>query len=109
MNMIICRGQKTKRAEGRKKQPGKKFEQEGPVLKRAKCVGADVEALVGRFAPLLDGDMDALKSAGRAIIRSPSIAKQSWAASKHKSECTDVLMSVLSSFSSGESILKQLT
>uniref|UniRef100_H3DHP2 Low density lipoprotein receptor adaptor protein 1b n=1 Tax=Tetraodon nigroviridis TaxID=99883 RepID=H3DHP2_TETNG len=28
--------------------------------------------------------MDALKSAGRAIIRSPSIAKQSWAAGKHK-------------------------
>ncbi|XP_062302193.1 low density lipoprotein receptor adapter protein 1a isoform X2 [Osmerus eperlanus] len=28
--------------------------------------------------------MDALKSAGRAIIRSPSIAKQSWNASRHK-------------------------
>ncbi|XP_046874728.1 low density lipoprotein receptor adapter protein 1a isoform X2 [Hypomesus transpacificus] len=28
--------------------------------------------------------MDALKSAGRAIIRSPSIAKQSWHASRHK-------------------------
>ncbi|XP_068574235.1 low density lipoprotein receptor adapter protein 1-B-like [Cebidichthys violaceus] len=28
--------------------------------------------------------MDALKSAGRAIIRSPSIAKQSWTASRHK-------------------------
>ncbi|XP_060703449.1 low density lipoprotein receptor adapter protein 1b [Hemiscyllium ocellatum] len=28
--------------------------------------------------------MDALKSAGRAIIRSPSIAKQSWGSSKHK-------------------------
>ncbi|KAM4540885.1 low density lipoprotein receptor adapter protein 1b isoform 1-T1 [Fundulus diaphanus] len=28
--------------------------------------------------------MDALKSAGRAIIRSPSIAKQSWGASRHK-------------------------
>uniref|UniRef100_M4AWH2 Low density lipoprotein receptor adaptor protein 1b n=1 Tax=Xiphophorus maculatus TaxID=8083 RepID=M4AWH2_XIPMA len=28
--------------------------------------------------------MDALKSAGRAIIRSPSIAKQSWGAGKHK-------------------------
>ncbi|XP_030627390.1 low density lipoprotein receptor adapter protein 1b [Chanos chanos] len=28
--------------------------------------------------------MDALKSAGRAIIRSPSLAKQSWTASKHK-------------------------
>ncbi|XP_011613935.2 low density lipoprotein receptor adapter protein 1b isoform X1 [Takifugu rubripes] len=28
--------------------------------------------------------MDALKSAGRAIIRSPSIAKQSWAAGRHK-------------------------
>ncbi|XP_024130352.1 low density lipoprotein receptor adapter protein 1b isoform X2 [Oryzias melastigma] len=28
--------------------------------------------------------MDALKSAGRAIIRSPSIAKQSWGSGKHK-------------------------
>uniref|UniRef100_A0A3Q4G5F1 Low density lipoprotein receptor adaptor protein 1a n=1 Tax=Neolamprologus brichardi TaxID=32507 RepID=A0A3Q4G5F1_NEOBR len=28
--------------------------------------------------------MDALKSAGRAIIRSPSMAKQSWTASKHR-------------------------
>uniref|UniRef100_A0A3Q3CFS4 Low density lipoprotein receptor adaptor protein 1a n=1 Tax=Haplochromis burtoni TaxID=8153 RepID=A0A3Q3CFS4_HAPBU len=28
--------------------------------------------------------MDALKSAGRAIIRSPSMAKQSWSASKHR-------------------------
>ncbi|XP_068607829.1 low density lipoprotein receptor adapter protein 1b [Brachionichthys hirsutus] len=28
--------------------------------------------------------MDALKSAGRAIIRSPSAAKQSWGAGKHK-------------------------
>ncbi|XP_035284714.1 low density lipoprotein receptor adapter protein 1-B-like [Anguilla anguilla] len=28
--------------------------------------------------------MDALKSAGRAIIRSPSLAKQSWSAGKHK-------------------------
>ncbi|KAI3367896.1 hypothetical protein L3Q82_026726, partial [Scortum barcoo] len=30
--------------------------------------------------------MDALKSAGRAIIRSPSIAKQSWGSSRHKSD-----------------------
>lgn len=30
--------------------------------------------------------MDALKSAGRAIIRSPSLAKQSWISGKHKSE-----------------------
>ncbi|XP_069391706.1 low density lipoprotein receptor adapter protein 1b isoform X2 [Paralichthys olivaceus] len=29
-------------------------------------------------------DMDALKSAGRAIIRSPSIAKQSWGSGRHK-------------------------
>ncbi|XP_061599107.1 low density lipoprotein receptor adapter protein 1b isoform X3 [Cololabis saira] len=28
--------------------------------------------------------MDALRSAGRAIIRSPSVAKQSWAAGRHK-------------------------
>lgn len=33
-------------------------------------------------------DMDALKSAGRAIIRSPSIAKQSWGSGKHKSKCS---------------------
>lgn len=72
-------------------------------MSRAKCVDADVERrLLGRFAPLLDGDMDALKSAGRAIIRSPSIAKQSWAAGKHKSECADVFVSVYASFSSGE-------
>lgn len=30
--------------------------------------------------------MDALKSAGRAIIRSPSMAKQSWGSGRHKSE-----------------------
>lgn len=30
--------------------------------------------------------MDALKSAGRAIIRSPSLAKQSWSYGKHKSK-----------------------
>ena len=31
-------------------------------------------------------DMDALKSAGRAIIRSPSMAKQSWTAGRHRSK-----------------------
>lgn len=31
--------------------------------------------------------MDALKSAGRALIRSPSLAKQSWAGGRHRSEC----------------------
>lgn len=30
--------------------------------------------------------MDALKSAGRALIRSPSLAKQSWAGGRHRSE-----------------------
>lgn len=30
--------------------------------------------------------MDALKSAGRAIIRSPSMAKQSWTAGRHRSK-----------------------
>ena len=105
--MVICCGLKTKRAEEGTKQPEKKkFEQAGPVLDEAECVDADVSALVGRFAPLSDGDMDALKSAGRAIIRSPSIAKQSWAAGKHKSECADVSMSVYASFSSGELISK---
>lgn len=44
MNMIICRGLKTKRAEGREEDAAgeKKFEQEGPVLNPAKCVDADV-------------------------------------------------------------------
>lgn len=44
MNMIICRGLKTKRAEGREEDAAgeKKFEQEGPVLTPAKCVDADV-------------------------------------------------------------------
>lgn len=52
MSMIICRGLRANRAEGRKKQPReKKFAQEGPVPNRAKCVDADAEALVGRFAP----------------------------------------------------------
>lgn len=32
--------------------------------------------------------MDALKSAGRALIRSPSLAKQSWGGGgRHRSEC----------------------
>lgn len=31
--------------------------------------------------------MDALKSAGRALIRSPSLAKQSWVGGRHRSEC----------------------
>lgn len=30
--------------------------------------------------------MDALKSAGRALIRSPSLAKQSWVGGRHRSE-----------------------
>lgn len=30
--------------------------------------------------------MDALRSAGRAIIRSPSVAKQSWGVSRHRSK-----------------------
>lgn len=35
--------------------------------------------------------MDALKSAGRALIRSPSLAKQSWGGSgRHRSECVRV-------------------
>lgn len=59
MTMIICRGLRANRAEGRTKQPEeeeekkKKFAQEGPVSNRAKCVDADAEALVGRFAPTL--------------------------------------------------------
>lgn len=36
--------------------------------------------------------MDALKSAGRAIIRSPSIAKQSWGVGRHKSEYSVVFL-----------------
>lgn len=32
--------------------------------------------------------MDALRSAGRAMIRSPSMAKQSWSAGRHKSKKT---------------------
>lgn len=64
----------------------KKFQRERAVLNQAKCFDRNEEALVGLFAPLLDYDMDALKSAGRAIIRSPSIAKQSWGAGRHKSE-----------------------
>lgn len=31
--------------------------------------------------------MDALKSAGRALIRSPSLAKQSLVGGRHRSEC----------------------
>lgn len=35
--------------------------------------------------------MDALKSAGRALIRSPSLAKQSWGGGgRHRSECVSV-------------------
>lgn len=30
--------------------------------------------------------MDAFKSAGRAIIRSPSLAKQSWTSGRHRSK-----------------------
>lgn len=37
-------------------------------------------------ARLQNTDMDALKSAGRAIIRSPSMAKQSWSAGRHRSK-----------------------
>lgn len=75
-----------------------KFERQRFVLNRAECFDTHTQALVGLFAPLLDYDMDALKSAGRAIIRSPSIAKQSWGAGRHKSKyspshCTHVLSS----------------
>lgn len=46
--------------------------------------------LSGSLPHFLDYDMDALKSAGRAIIRSPSIAKQSWGSGRHKSEYSAV-------------------
>lgn len=71
---------------GEKKTAETKFGRERAALNLAECFDTDGRALVGLFAPLLDYDMDALKSAGRAIIRSPSIAKQSWAAGRHKSE-----------------------
>lgn len=73
-------GRETKTAE-------EKFERERvAAVNRASGVDTSGAALIGLFAPLLDYDMDALKSAGRAIIRSPSIAKQSWGAGRHKSE-----------------------
>ncbi|XP_045579203.1 low density lipoprotein receptor adapter protein 1-B isoform X2 [Salmo salar] len=49
-----------------------------------KCFERQEPKLVGLFAPILDYGMDALKSAGRAIIRSPSLAKQSWGVGRHK-------------------------
>jgi hypothetical protein len=56
------------------------------VTNRAKCFERQEPKLVGLFAPILDYGMDALKSAGRAIIRSPSLAKQSWGVGRHKSK-----------------------
>lgn len=71
---------------GKKKELKTKFGRRRAVLNRGKCFVRNEEVLVGLFAPLLDYDMDALKSAGRAIIRSPSVAKQSWGSGRHKSE-----------------------
>lgn len=71
---------------GEAKRAETKFVRERAVLNQRKCFDRDGATLVGLFAPLLEYDMDALKSAGRAIIRSPSIAKQSWGAGRHKSE-----------------------
>lgn len=45
----------------------------------------------GVLAAAAGAAMDALKSAGRALIRSPSLAKQSWGGGgRHRSECVRV-------------------
>lgn len=89
--MIIHRRVKPSWAKWRRKQPNigifKKFFTREWVLKSREESRQDGDALGGLFAPLVFWDMDALKSAGRAIIRSPSVAKQSWGAGKHKSKC----------------------
>ena len=71
---------------GEKKTAQKKFVRERAVLNQS--VSTQTTDARRALCPTLDYDMDALKSAGRAIIRSPSIAKQSWAAGRHKSEYT---------------------
>lgn len=58
----------------------------GKAVNQAKRFERLSDACWALFAPVLDYGMDALKSAGRAIIRSPSIAKQSWGVGRHKSK-----------------------
>lgn len=67
----------------------KKFERERAVLNLNQVFRQRRTNACWAPAPLLD--MDALKSAGRAIIRSPSIAKQSWGAGRHKSKYSAVV------------------
>lgn len=50
---------------------------------------------VDLYFSILVVNMDALKSAGRAIIRSPSMAKQSWNSGKHKSKYSRLVFSLL--------------
>ncbi|XP_063275004.1 low density lipoprotein receptor adapter protein 1 isoform X2 [Prinia subflava] len=50
---------------------------------RTRSAPASRESLCGRAGPGRAG-MDALKSAGRALLRSPSVHKPSWAGGRHK-------------------------
>uniref|UniRef100_A0A8C4ST25 Low density lipoprotein receptor adaptor protein 1a n=1 Tax=Erpetoichthys calabaricus TaxID=27687 RepID=A0A8C4ST25_ERPCA len=53
--------------------------------------------------------MDALKSAGRAIIRSPSLAKQSWGGSKHRKLFFCFSFEIFLQFNSGRKGNKNLS
>ena len=76
-----CGGEKKQLKKKKKSLDG------GGLFETERSVSSETKRrFVGLFAPLLDYDMDALKSAGRAIIRSPSVAKQSWGSGRHKSE-----------------------
>lgn len=108
MSMIIRRGLRANRAEGRKKQPGEKksLRKRDPFRSEPSASTRTQRRLSGVLPPLPDGDMDALKSAGRAIIRSPSIAKQSWAAGRHKSESVAFRTCASAAFNASELYFK---
>lgn len=59
-----------------------------------------VQLQLGRApTPLLKPDMEALREAGRALIRSPSAAKQSWSAGRHRSKKLSVLFHLFTRYS----------
>lgn len=85
-----CGGGGERREREREREPKQKFELQEDCFSQRKCSrrrdGATLAGLFAPLSPLGYDTMDALKSAGRAIIRSPSMAKQSWGSGRHKSE-----------------------
>lgn len=92
--LSLCRGEKTGAIQGGNLCLSSPFFPLWPIRRRAQPAV---------FTSLRSGDwgsppageqthlgMDALKSAGRAIIKSPGVPRHTWGTSKHESECDGV-------------------